>query len=59
MITRCAAGGCLHLHLERTVITMTPEEMVRLARLVTGAVEHYGLTDERPPRLIASPDVAH
>ena len=55
MVTRCASGGCVNLHLERTVVQLTPAETVALARLLTAAIRQYGLAepavaDEPPPR---------
>ena len=38
MVTRCASGGCVNLHLERTVVQLTPAETVALARLLSAAV---------------------
>lgn len=57
MITRCDGGGCIHLHIERTVITMTPEEMVALAQLINRAVEEYRLNVVGP--LAPPPEAAH
>ncbi len=48
MVTRCASGGCVNLHLERTVVQLTPAETVALARLLSAAVRQYRLNDERP-----------
>jgi hypothetical protein len=45
MVTRCASGGCVNLHLERTVVQLTPAETVALARLLAAAVRQYGLAD--------------
>lgn len=57
MITRCDGGGCIHLHIERTVITMTPDEMVALAQLINRAVEEYRLKAIGPRG--PATDVAH
>jgi hypothetical protein len=55
MVTRCASGGCVNLHLERTVVQLTPAETVALARLLAAAVRQYGLAEpavapDPPPR---------
>jgi hypothetical protein len=49
MVTRCAAGGCVNLHLERTVVQLTPAETVALARLLCAAVRQYGLAEDPAP----------
>ncbi len=49
MVTRCASGGCVNLHLERTVVQLTPEGTGALARLLSAAVRQYQLESVPPP----------
>ena len=57
MVTRCVSGGCVNLHLERTVVQLTPAETVALAKLLSAAVRQYQLADE--PADVDSTDRPH
>jgi hypothetical protein len=39
-ITRCE-HGCVHIHLDRTCITLTPAEFERLAMMLTQAARKF------------------
>lgn len=39
-ITRCE-HGCVHIHLDRTCITLTPAEFERLATMLTSAARRF------------------
>lgn len=45
-IARCASGSCIHLHIERFVLTLSPSETVALAKLLQRAVDEYDLDGE-------------
>lgn len=42
-IARCATGSCIHLRIERFVLTLSPSEVVGLAKLLQRAVDEYDL----------------
>ena len=50
-VTRCA-HGCLHVHLGRCSVTLTPEEFQALRELLTRATLELGL---ETPRLSGAP----
>jgi len=45
-ITRCE-HGCVHIHLDRTCITLTPAEFERLAMMLSQAARRFA-TETRP-----------
>lgn len=46
-ITRCD-HGCVHIHLDRTCITLTPTEFERLAMMLTTAARRFATESPAP-----------